>query len=115
MDYERFLEEVLIPLSKQETVYYQAFDCSTMSFHQVQEIKYHPINIIEGSYALHPIFKDYYTDSVVLYIESKTQKERLKERNPKKMETFIQQWIPLENRYFEYYHIYQNYPHIKMD
>lgn len=115
VDYERFLEEVLIPLSKKETVYYRAFDCSTMSFHQTQEMKYQPINIIEGSYALHPTLQDYYTDSIVLYITPKTQKERLKKRNPKQLETFVQRWIPLENQYFEYYDIYQNYPKIKMD
>lgn len=110
VDYERFLNQVLLPLSKQQDIYYQPFDCSTMSLGQGKIIKYAPINIIEGSYALHPTLVPYYSDVIVLDISSTTQLHRLFQRNPDKYQMFIDQWIPLENKYFAYYHIYEKYP-----
>lgn len=111
VDYERFLETVLIPLSQKQTVYYQPFDCSVMQLNQtVQEISYHSRNIIEGSYALRPEFIPYYTHYVVLAITPKLQIERIKKRNPNQITQFQHIWIPLENKYFQYYHIYENYP-----
>lgn len=115
VDYERFLEEVLIPISKQETVYYRRFDCSTMTLQKASVINYSSINIIEGSYAMHPIFTKYYTDCVVLYVSPQTQLQRLKVRSPNQLDMFVHRWIPLENQYFKYYQIYQKYPYIKMD
>lgn len=110
VDYERFLNQVLLPLSKQQDVNYQPFDCSTMCVKKGEIIKYSPINIIEGSYALHPTLAPYYSDAVVLDISSTTQLQRLSQRNPDKYQMFINKWIPLENKYFSYYHIYEKYP-----
>lgn len=112
--YERFLETVLMPLMRQETVYYQPFDCSTMTYKEVVEMPYSPFNIIEGSYALRTEFINMYTDIVVLYISSVQQIERLTKRNPDKVDDFINKWIPLENKYFEYYHIYEKYSVISL-
>ena len=111
VDYERFLETVLKPLSQKQTVSYQPFDCSVMALDKtVHEISYHPYNIIEGSYALHPELLPYYTHQVVLRIDSKTQLQRLQKRNPKQMNQFIDMWIPLENDYFTYYQIFEKFP-----
>lgn len=108
--YERFLETVLKPLSLQQSVFYQPFDCQTMSFQTVQEIPYSPFNIIEGSYALHPFLQRYYTHGIVLKISPLTQKERLFKRNPEKIDQFIHRWIPMENQYFDAFDIFEKYP-----
>lgn len=111
VDYERFLESVLIPLSQKQTVYYQSFDCSVMELNQtIQEIPYHARNIVEGSYALRPELIPYYTHLIVLKIESDIQIKRIEKRNPHQVSQFQQKWIPLENKYFQYYHIYEKYP-----
>ena len=75
---------------------------------------YTSYNIIEGSYALRPELVPYYTDIIVLKITQQQQIERLTNRNPEKVSTFIEQWIPLENQYFEYYNIYETYPVITL-
>ena len=49
--YERFLETVLKPLSKHQTVHYQRFDCHQMAYQPVIDRPYHSRNIIEGTYA----------------------------------------------------------------
>ena len=113
--YERFLETVLKPLSEYKTIHYQPFDCTKMKLiSDIQEIPYTPYNIIEGSYALRPELVPYYTDIIVLKITQQQQIERLTNRNPEKVATFIEQWIPLENQYFEYYNIYETYPVITL-
>lgn len=108
--YERFLETVLKPLSCQQNVSYQRFDCQTMTLQKAIEIPYHPLNIIEGSYALHPDLQKYYSDVIVLKISPSLQKERLRKRNPDKIDDFLQRWIPIENQYFEAFDIFEKYP-----
>lgn len=114
VDYERFLESVLIPLSRKEDIYYKRFDCSSMTLAETEIISYHPISIIEGSYSLRPELADYYTDIVVLKISDDMQIERLTKRNPEHIDSFVDKWIPLENKYFEYYQIMDKYPVISM-
>lgn len=109
VDFERFLETVLIPLSKGLDVHYKKFNCSKMDFDSEEIIPYHNVNIIEGSYSLRPELVDYYTDIIVLNINEELQLERLMKRNPENIDAFKEKWIPLENRYFEYYHIYEKY------
>lgn len=115
VDYERFLETVLIPLSKKQDVLYQRFDCSTMTLSKKKLIKYHPVNIIEGSYALHPLLRPYYTNAVILKITAEKQFERLSKRNPEQIERFIDKWIPLENQYFEYFQLETTFPCINIE
>ena len=54
VDYERFYETVLIPVQKKESVCYQPFSCKEWRLLDAYEIPYKRINIIEGSYSLHP-------------------------------------------------------------
>ena len=113
VEYARFLSSVLIPIIKKEDVLYQRFDCSLMDYVEGEIITYHPFNIVEGSYSLRPEFVDYYTDIIVLDIDEDLQLERLEKRNPNKIEAFKEKWIPLENKYFDYYKIMEKYPVIK--
>lgn len=101
IDRERFLEDVLIPLKKGETVNYRRFDCFQMKLLEPVEIKPQKLTVIEGVYSMHPAFSGYYDFSVFLDITPELQKERILKRNtPEKAERFFNEWIPLENKYF---------------
>ena len=103
--YERFLEEVIVNLSKKHDFAYQIFDCETMDYHGQKVISNKQNIIIEGSYSQHPIFGDYADLTIFLDIDDYQQKERLKKRSPYLFERFVDEWIPLENRYFQHYQI----------
>jgi len=101
IDWERFLDEVLVPLKNKEPVSYRRFDCSSMKV--ASEIKVIPkkLTVIEGAYSMHPELADYYDFSVFLDISPDLQKERIGKRNsPEIAERFYNEWIPLERSYF---------------
>ena len=109
VDYERFKEVVVDPLLKKETVYYQRFDCSKMALDElITPIECNKINIIEGTYSLHPYFGKYYDFSIGLNITDDLQQQRILKRNGMMMlERFKNIWIPLENKYFDAYQIFK--------
>lgn len=101
IDRERFLEEVLQPLSRGEIINYRKFDCSSMNIGEKVEVAPKKLVVIEGAYSMHPQFRKYYDFSVFLDISSRLQKERILHRNPQPMaQRFFDQWIPLERKYF---------------
>ncbi len=102
MDRERFLSQVLIPLSKGDDVFYRPFDCKTATIKEGEIIKPKGLIIIEGAYSMHPDLAPYYSLSVFLDIDKTTQKKRILNRNTKELATrFFKEWIPLEDVYFE--------------
>lgn len=102
IDRERFLSEVLLPLSKGENVRFRKFDCSTMSLGEEEELWPEKLVIAEGAYSMHPELAQYYDFSVFLDISPQLQQERILHRNsPKMAQRFFREWIPLENAYFE--------------
>lgn len=106
VDRERFLSEVLIPLSKNKVFSYQPFDCSTFTLSQPREVTPKQLNIIEGAYSMHPLLAGYYDYSIFLDITPKLQKERILKRNsPDMTKRFFNEWIPLEQTYFDALHI----------
>ena len=109
VDYERFKETVIDPLLKKKSIKYQRFNCSKMALDDdIQVIPYHNLNIIEGTYSLHPYFGKYYDYAIGLDISDKLQEKRILDRNGAMMlEKFKNIWIPLENKYFEAYQIFK--------
>ena len=105
IDWERFLEEVLIPLKNNESISYRKFDCSTFTlsdFIAVNPSNASELIIVEGAYSMHPELAKYYDYSVFLDISSSMQRERIMKRNSKeKAKRFFEEWIPMENCYFE--------------
>ena len=100
VDRERFLEEVLLPLKRGEKIHYRRFDCGT--FRILPEIIMEPkrLNIIEGSYSMHPLLSEYYDFGVFLEIDKELQKERIRKRNsPEMAKRFFEIWIPMEDKY----------------
>lgn len=101
VDRERFLEEVLVPLGKNEQIAYRRFDCSTFSLAEPILLKPLKLNVIEGAYSMHPELSKYYNFSVFLDIMPQLQKMRITKRNtPELAKRFFEEWIPMEQRYF---------------
>ena len=101
-DRERFLDEVLIPHSKREDVKYRTFDCSTFELTAPEKISPTELTVIEGAYSMHPELIRYYDFSVFLDISKELQRKRILTRNsPELAKRFFNEWIPLEDVYFE--------------
>ena len=106
VDRERFLEEVVNPLRKGEIIQYRRLDCSTFTLLPAQKIEPNRLTVIEGAYSMHPTFGKYYDLSIFLDITSDLQKERIMIRNTRdKAERFFKEWIPMEHKYFDTFHI----------
>lgn len=106
IDKERFLSEVLIPLSERKIVSYRRFDCQSMEILPPQEIVPTPFTVVEGAYSMHPELSSYYDFSVFLDVSEECQIRRIKVRNaPSLAERFFNEWIPKEKLYFEKFNI----------
>ena len=101
-DRERFQGEVLQSLINNENVTYRRFNCSTQTLEAPITVFPKKITVVEGAYSMHPSLGSYYDIAVLLDIEPEYQRERILIRNSKELaERFFNEWIPLENRYFE--------------
>ena len=98
--YERFIDEVIVPVREHRPFTYRRFSCRTLSYEGEVSVPEGGIIIVEGSYALHPKFTQYWDVSFLLSIDSDEQIRRLARRSPEKLEMFRSKWIPLENEYF---------------
>ena len=101
VDYERFYEEVLIPLKAGQPWSYRPFDCSTFTLAEPICVSPKRLNIIEGTYSHHPYFGDAYDLRLVLTVNEETQRQRILQRPAFLHKRFFEEWIPMENRYFE--------------
>ena len=106
VDYERFLEEALLPLERGETFSYRPYDCQTQRLAEAIRVEPRPVTIIEGAYCCHPRFIDKYDLRVFMTVDSQEQLLRIRSRNGEAgLARFKELWIPLEERYFEAYRI----------
>lgn len=106
LDRERFLAQVVSPLTEGKVISYKKFDCSTMKILPSIEVRPSSFSVVEGAYSMHPFFLNYYNLSVFLDIDEETQKERIQKRNsPQMQKRFFEEWIPMEKRYFGYFGI----------
>ena len=100
VDYERFREEVLVPLKKGTAFSYRPFSCKTFSLSNAVEVTPKALNIVEGTYCLHPYFGDVYDLTLFLSIDPQLQRERIYQRPAHLIERFFTDWIPMETGYF---------------
>lgn len=100
VDYERFNEEVLIPLNTGQAFSYRPFDCSTFSLADSIFVTPKKLNIVEGTYSHHPHFGNPYDLKILLTVDENTQRQRILERPAFLHKRFFEEWIPMENRYF---------------
>ena len=105
VDYERFREEVLIPLKSGKPFSYRPYDCATGDLKQPVEVMSKRVNIIEGSYSHHPYFEDPYDLKIFLKISPEIRLQRIGMRPAFLRKKFLETWIPMEQLYFEAFSI----------
>lgn len=113
VDYERFAEEVLIPLKDGKSFSYRPFDCSTFTLADPVTVAPKKLNIIEGTYCHHPYFGDPYDLKIFLTVSPEIQRQRILEQSSFLHQRFFEEWIPMEQRYFDWIHGYQKTEAIK--
>ena len=101
VDYERFLNEVLCPLSQGREAVFRPWLCHTQRFGDPVRISAGPLVVTEGSYSCHPALRKYYGLRVFLSVSPQEQLRRIEKRNgPEATVVFREKWIPLEELYF---------------
>ena len=100
IDHERFLREVLLPLSEGKDISYQPFSCKTQALEDATVIQPAPIVLVEGSYASHPNLRPFYDLRFFLSVSPRLQMSRIVARNGENAAVaFRDRWIPLEEAY----------------
>ena len=105
VEYERFREEVLLPLKAGKPFSYRPYDCSTGTLQDPVKVNPKRINIIEGSYSQHPWFEDPYDLKIFLQISPAVRLGRIMQRPAFLQKRFLEEWIPMEQQYFEAFSI----------
>jgi uridine kinase len=105
IDYERFESEIIRGLKTGGPFQYEIFDCDTEELSSPIEVSPKTLSVVEGVYSLHPNYSDSYDIKVFLKIDEAEQLRRLKERSPGLYQRFIDEWIPMENKYFEFFRV----------
>ena len=102
VDRERFLAEVLTPLSRGEEIAYRRYDCSMGEIMPPESKKPTRLTVTEGAYSLHPDLADLYNLKVFIDVTPELQRARILKRNsPEMAERHFSTWIPMEERYFD--------------
>ncbi len=100
--YERFAAEVLQGLESRRPFTYGVFDCRKQAVTHTVKVVPKRLNIIEGSYSMHPAFGQPYHLKVFLRVTGEKQRSRIRTRSGEALlARFVEEWIPLENRYFQ--------------
>ena len=107
VDYERFFQEVLLPLQRGEAVSFHPFDCQTRQLKAAVTMPRKRLNIIEGTYSCHPHFGKVYDLTVFLTVSPETQRKRIMERPAFLHRSFFDLWIPMEHTYFDTFSVAQ--------
>jgi uridine kinase len=101
VDYERFRQEVLLPLLAGDAFSYRPFDCRTMALTEPVAVSPRQLNIVEGAYSMHPFFGDPYDLKIFLTVTPEVRRSRILERPAHLHQPFFERWIPMEQRYFD--------------
>jgi len=104
--YERFRDEVLEKVVRGISFSYRPFNCSLQALGEEVTVLPKKFTIVEGAYSMHPDLVAVYDLTVFMEVDPEEQSRRILERNGQRMhERFIQEWIPLENKYFQAHRI----------
>ncbi len=109
VDYERVKSDLLTPLINNEEFIYDIYSCKTGEVAPSNKTKIKKINFVEGVYSQHPELLEFYDLRVFLSLDRKTQLERiLKRSNEFMLSRFENEWIPLEDNYFNALEVLEN-------
>lgn len=107
IDYERLLEEVILPLKKGMPFSYRPYSCEIQALAEPVEVIPRKINLIEGSYCCHPTLWEHYDMRIFMTAPKDLRLRRIAERNGDMLSRFENLWIPLEEKYFSAFDIEQ--------
>ncbi len=96
IDYDLYLE-CIKKIRPNKTITYTIFDCMTQSYKE-KTIKIQNNVLLVGVYSYHPIVRQYIDKLCYLIVNEQEQYERLKTRTM--FNRFINEWVPLENKYY---------------
>ena len=103
-DWERVLEEFLLPWRASGQASYRPYDCHTDSYLPAKTVKKARVVVLEGSYSLMPALGGMADLRVFLTVNPQEQQRRILQRNgPEALQSFVTRWIPLEQSYFSAY------------
>lgn len=105
VDYERFREEVLLPIAAGIPFSYRPYDCAAGTLKEPVPVLPKKLSIIEGSYSHHPYFGNAYDLRVCLTVEPELRRQRILQRPAFLHKRFFEEWIPMEQRYFQEFQI----------
>lgn len=104
--YERFQEEVIRPLEVRKLPVYRVFDCSVMDYVNNVTIKDSDVIIVEGVYSHHPLWQNSIDLRIFCQAELDERLLRIADRDGQdKLKRFINEWIPMEDKYFNTFRI----------
>lgn len=101
VDYERFREEVLIPLQSGLPFSYHPFDCGSFTLALPVTVTPKKLTIVEGTYSQHPYFENPYDLKFFLTVTPEIQRQRILARLAFLHQRFFEEWIPMEHTYFD--------------
>jgi uridine kinase len=100
--YERFRDQIIAGISAGREFSYQPYDCRQGGLKSAIPVTPTRLNVVEGVYSLHPALFGSYQLRVFLTIDRERQLQRIAARSGAAMlQRFIQEWIPLEDYYFQ--------------
>ncbi len=102
VDYERFEEEILIPIRTGQPVILRRIIHGLFQPGEPEEIQTTPLIIVEGAYSNHPNLRKYYDYKIFMTIDRESQSQRILKRNgEEKHKMFLARWIPMEENYIK--------------
>ena len=105
VDYERFYEEVVLPLKTGLPFFYRPFNCKRMELSDPVQIEPKRLTVVEGTYSQHPYFQNPYDFTIYLTVSPELRHSRILERPSFLHDKFFNFWIPLEQEYFKVFSI----------
>ncbi len=109
VDHERFSLEIFTKLTAGQPFEYAPYDCSVQQLGPPVSVTPKKLNVIEGSYSMRPAFLPHYDLKIFMDIDPVAQFERIQARNGLVLsQRFADEWIPMEERYFDQIQIRQH-------
>ncbi len=106
VDYERFLAEVMEPLTERREFSYRPYDCKRQALSEAVQVQPCALAVIEGAYSCHPMLWEYYDLRFFMDVGKEEQLRRIAQRNgAAALTVFQEKWIPLEEAYLQAYDI----------
>lgn len=100
-DWERMVDECLLPWCRNQPVRYRPYDCHRDAYGKEIGVPEKSFTIVEGSYSCLPAITAYADIRVFLQVSPEEQLQRIEKRNgSEQLQVFRQRWIPLEQAYF---------------